>query len=244
MDSAPDLGAMPRSAPAPRDHSDRKPRSNDRPERAAPARRGPPPAENAAWADVPDRMPPAGTAETAPKPAAPRAASSKPASSKPAGFKSEGFKTHGGAAGGKPKSEGMKSHGKPAGKSAGKPYSTPMREMDPETHRGLDRAKPAKPRDDKSYGKPAGKPGGKPGAKPYGKPGAKPGAKPGDKPYGKPAAKPYSKPAGDAPAPRNLASNTSARLGPGGKPLPAGKSGKPRTGGPARGPNAVPRRKP
>ncbi|MFU8883677.1 MAG: DEAD/DEAH box helicase, partial [Rhodobacterales bacterium] len=105
MDSAPDLGSMPRVS-APRDASERKPRhSGDRPERTAPVRRGPPPAESATWADVPDRMPPAdAAAQTAAKPA------SKPAAaSKTTGYKSEGFKSHGGPAG-KPKSEGMKSH--------------------------------------------------------------------------------------------------------------------------------------
>lgn len=248
MDNAPDLGSMPRSAPPARDNAERKPRhGGDRPERATPertppVRRPPPPAENAAWADVPDRMPPAGAA-------APAAA--KPAASKPAGYKSEGFKSHGGPAG-KPKSEGMKSHSKPR--------STPAREMDPEVHRGLDTPKP---RGDKPFAKPAGKPGAKPyaksGDKPYGKPGGKPAGKPGDKPYGKPGAKPFAKPggkpggkpwekagdtpSGDKPAPRNAAANASARLGPGGKPLPAGKGGKPRTSAP-RGPNAVPRRKP
>ncbi|MFU8864599.1 MAG: DEAD/DEAH box helicase [Rhodobacterales bacterium] len=243
MDNAPDLGSMPRSAPPARDNAERKPRhGGDRPERAAPVRRGPPPAENAAWADVPDRMPPAD---------APAKPESKPAAPKPAGYKSEGFKSHGGPAG-KPKSEGMKSH-------AAKPRSAAPREMDPEVHRGLDTPKP---RGDKPFAKPAGKPGAKPygkpaskaGDKPYGKPSGKPGdkpygkpgAKPAGKPFGKPAGKPWEKsgdkPAGNAPV-RNAASNTSARLGPGGKPLPAGKTGKPRASAP-RGPNAVPRRKP
>lgn len=237
MDSAPDLASMPRVS-APRDSAERKPRhGGDRPERAAPVRRGPPPAESAAWADVPDRMPPAGAA----------AASRPKTASKPAGYKSEGFKSHGGPAG-KPKSEGMKSH-------AAKPRSAAPREMDPEVHRGLDTPKP---RGDKPFAKPAGKPGAKPygkpagkvGDKPYGKPGAKPAGKPfgkpGGKPAGKPAGKPWEKsgdkPAGNAPV-RNAAANASARLGPGGKPLPAGKTGKPRASTP-RGPNAVPRRKP
>ena len=244
MDAAPDLASMPRVAPPPREErGERKPhRGADRPERAeraAPARRAPPPAEAAAWADVPDRMPPAAAAPKAeglkshrPKPA--RSIDDRPA--KPAGFKSSGFKSHGGATrdGAKPaRSEGMKSH-------AAKPRSDKPRAIDPEVHRGFD--KPA--------GKPAGKPGAKPYAKPAGKPGdkpyGKPGAKPFGKPGGKPGGKPWEKPAGDAPAKpaRNAAANTSARLGPGGKPLPAGKGTKPRTGGPARGPNAVPRRKP
>ncbi|MDP5350115.1 MAG: helicase-related protein, partial [Paracoccaceae bacterium] len=281
MDKAPDLAAMPRVAPPPReDRGERKPhRGADRPERPerserpAPARRAPPPAEAAAWADVPDRLPPAEAAPKSegmkshrPKPA--RAAEDRPA--KPEGFKSTGFKSHGGGA--KPaRSEGMKSH-------SAKPRSDKPREMDPEVHRGFDSPKPrgdkpagkpgAKPYGkpsgkpgDKPYGKPAGKAGdkpyGKPGGKPAGKPGDKPFGKPGDKPYGKPGAKPFGKPggkpweksgdkpAGDGPAKpaRNAAANTSARLGPGGKPLPAGKGGKPRAGA-ARGPNAVPRRKP
>jgi ATP-dependent RNA helicase DeaD len=274
LDAAPDLGAMPRLAPPPREErGERKPhRGAERPERAeraAPVRRAPPPAEAAAWADVPDRMPPAGAAPVAAPvadtPAAPRPA--KPAGTRPGpkaeGFKSSGFKSHGGAPrdGAKPaRTEGMKSH-------AAKPRSDKPREMDPAVHRGFDAPKP---RADKPYGKPGdkpyGKPAGKPGAKPYGKPAGKPGdkpygkpaGKPGDKPYGKPAGKPGAKPfgkpggkpwdkaPGEAPAApaRNAAANTSARLGPGGKPLPAGKGGKPRTGGPARGPNAVPRRKP
>ncbi len=268
MDAAPDLASMPRVAPPPRaDRPDRKPhRGADRPERAeraerpAPARRAPPPAESAAWADVPDRLPPA---EAAPKSAGMKSHRPKPARTdegdsprpaKPAGFKSAGFKSHGGAPrdGAKPaRSEGMKSH-------AAKPRSDKPREMDPEVHRGFDKPKP---RADKPYGKPAGKPGdkpygkpaGKPGDKPYGKPAGKPGDKPygkaGGKPSGKPGGKPWEKPGGkpssDGPAKpaRNAAANTSARLGPGGKPLPAGKAGKPRTGA-ARGPNAVPRRKP
>ena len=288
MDSAPDLAAMPRVAPPPREErGERKPhRGADRPERAeraAPARRAPPPEGAPAWAVVPDRMPPADAAAKAegpksagmkshrPKPAR-GADEDRPRPAKPAGFKSTGFKSHGGAPrdGAKPaRSEGMKSH-------TAKPRSDKPREMDPEVHRGLDAPKP---RADKPYGKPAGKPGAKPygkpagtqgdkpyakpagkaGDKPYGKPegkpGGKPGGKPSDKPYGKPGAKPFGKPggkpweksgdkpAGDAPV-RNAAANASARLGPGGKPLPAGKSGKPRTGAPARGPNAVPRRKP
>ena len=273
MDKAPDLAAMPRVAPPPReDRGERKPhRGADRPERPersdrpAPARRAPPPAEAAAWADVPDRLPPAEAAPKSegmkshrPKPA--RAAEDRPA--KPEGFKSTGFKSHGGGA--KPaRSEGMKSH-------SAKPRSDKPREMDPEVHRGFDSPKPRgdKPAGKpgaKPYGKPSGKPGDKPygkpagkaGDKPYGKPGGKPAGKPGDKPFGKPSAKPFGKPggkpweksgdkpAGDGPAKpaRNAAANTSARLGPGGKPLPAGKGGKPRAGA-ARGPNAVPRRKP
>ena len=294
MDTAPDLASMPRVAPPPReDRGERKPhRGADRPERTerpAPARRAPPPAEAAAWADVPDRLPPA---EAAPKSAAMKSHQPKPAradedrprpakpagfksGSKPEGFKSSGFKSHGGAPrdGAKPaRSDGMKSH-------SAKPRSDKPREMDPEVHRGFDSPKPRsdKPRSDKPagkpgakpygkpgdkpYGKPAGKAGDKPygkaGDKPYGKPGGKPAGKPGDKPYGKPGAKPFGKPggkpweksgdkpAGDGPAKpaRNAAANTSARLGPGGKPLPAGKGGKPRAGA-ARGPNAVPRRKP
>ncbi|OAN72737.1 hypothetical protein A8B83_07535 [Rhodobacteraceae bacterium EhC02] len=286
MDTAPDLASMPRVAPPPReDRGERKPHRGadraERPERPAPARRAPPPAEAAAWADVPDRLPPA---EAAPKSAAVKSHQPKPARAdedrprpakpagfkpgpKPEGFKSSGFKSHGGAPrdGAKPaRSEGMKSHG-------AKPRSDKPREMDPEVHRGFDSPKPRsdKPRSDKPAGKPGakpyGKPSGKPGDKPYGKPAGKagdkpygkPGGKPGDKPYGKPGAKPFGKPggkpweksgdkpAGDGPAKpaRNAAANTSARLGPGGKPLPAGKGGKPRTGA-ARGPNAVPRRKP
>ena len=251
MDSAPDLAAMPRSAPPPRDDAARKPHRGtnrpDRPDRAprpAPARGTPPPAEAAAWADVPDRMPPAekparseGMKSHRPKPAH-STGDTRPA--KPAGYKSEGFKSHGGAAG-KPKSAGMKSHG-------AAPRGAPPREMDPETQRGLDTPKP---RSDKPFAKPAGKPGAKPTAKPYGKAGdkpyGKPGAKPAGKPFAKPGGKPWEKPGGkpsaDKPAPRNAAANASARRGPGGKPLPAGKGGKPRTGS-ARGPNAVPRRKP
>jgi len=259
MDSAPDLASMPRVAPPPRDGgSDRKPRSAERPERAeraAPVRRAPPPSEAPEWADVPDRAAPAeqaprseGMKSHAPK-AKPRAdAGERPRAAKSEGYKSAGFKSHGGA--GKPKSEGMKSH-------APKSHGAQVRDMDPAVHRGLDAPKP---RSDKPAGKPYGKPAGKPGDKPYGKPAGKPGDKPygkpagkfGDKPYGKPtgkpagkpAGKPWEKPAGDAPAPRSAAANASARLGPGGKPLPAGKSGKPRTGAPARGPNAMPRRKP
>ena len=296
MDSAPDLASMPRVAAPPRadrgDRPDRKPhRGADRPERTerpAPVRRAPPPAEAAAWADVPDRLPPAEVApasegikshrpkparapeEDRPRPAKPAGVKSAPkpegfkSAPKPEGFKSTGFKSHGGGA--KPaRSEGMKSH-------AAKPRSDKPREMDPEVHRGFDSPKPradkpygkpgakpgAKPYGkpgDKPYGKPAGKPAGKPGDKPYGKSAGKPGdkpygkpaGKPGDEPYGKPGGKPWEKsgdkPAGAAPA-RNAAANTSARLGPGGKPLPAGKGGKPRSGAPARGPNAVPRRKP
>ncbi len=245
MDSAPDLGSMPRVS-APRDTAERKPRhSGDRPERAAPVRRGPPPAESAAWADVPDRMPPAASENKAPP--RPKSADA-PRPAKPAGFKSEGFKSHGGPAG-KPKSEGMKSH-------ASKPRSAAPREMDPEVHRGLDTPKP---RGDKPFAKPGAKPYAKSGDKPHGKPGAKPYAKSGDKPYGKPGAKPFGKPggkpggkpwekpgdkpSGDKPAPRNAAANASARLGPGGKPLAAGKGAKPRASA-TRGPNAVPRRKP
>ena len=266
MDKAPDLAAMPRVAPPPReDRGERKAhRGADRPERAersAPARRAPPPSEAPEWADVPDRAAPVaqaprseGMKSHAPK-AKPRASEGeRPRAAKAEGYKSAGFKSHGGA--GKPKSEGMKSH---AGKThAPKSHSAPVREMDPEVHRGLDTPKlrADKPRTDKPYAKPAGKPGAKPYGKPAGKPGDKPFGKPaakgGDKPYGKPtgkpsgkpAGKPWAKPAGDAPAPRtNAAANASARLGPGGKPLPAGKGGKPRTGA-ARGPNAVPRRKP
>ena len=271
MDAAPDLASMPRVAPPPREErGERKPhRGADRPERAAPVRRAPPPAEAAVWADVPDRV--------APTEAAPRAEAPKPPRAKPArneddrprpakaeGFKSTGFKSHGGAPrdGAKPaRAEGMKSH-------AAKPRSDKPRAIDPEVHRGFDKpaGKPGAKPGAKPYGKPAGKPGDKPygkpagkaGDKPYGKPAGKPAGKPGDKPYGKPGAKPFGKPGGkpggkpwekptgDAPAApaRNAAANTSARLGPGGKPLPAGKGAKPRAGGPARGPNAVPRRKP
>ncbi|MFU8882981.1 MAG: ATP-dependent RNA helicase, partial [Rhodobacterales bacterium] len=141
-----------------------------------------------------------------------------------------------------------------------KPRSAAPREMDREVHRGLDTPKP---RGDKPFAKPAGKPGakpygkpagkagekpygkpaGKPGDKPYGKPGAKPAGKPFGKPGGKPWEKPGNTPSGDKPAPRNAAANASSRLGPGGKPLPAGKGAKPRAGA-TRGPNAVPRRKP
>ncbi len=274
MDNAPDLAAMPRVAPPPREErGERKPhRGADRPERSErPVHRAPPPAEAAAWADVPDRVAPV---EAAPKAAGmkshrPKSADDRSPPAKPAGFKSSGFKSHGGAPrdGAKPaRSEGMKSH-------TAKPRSDKPREMDPAVHRGFDSPKP---RGDKPYGKPGAKPGdkpygskpyakpaGKPGDKPYGKPAGKagdkpygkPGGKPGDKAYGKPGAKPFGKPggkpweksgdkpAGDAPV-RNAAANTSARLGPGGKPLPAGKGAKPRSGGPARGPNAVPRRKP
>jgi ATP-dependent RNA helicase DeaD len=276
LDNAPDLGSMPRLAPPPReDRGERKPhRGADRPERAAPVHRAPPPAEAAAWADVPDRVSPS---DAAPKAAEDRPRPPKPAGFKPGpkpdGFKSQGFKSHGGAPrdGAKPaRSEGMKSHS--AKPDSAKPRSDKPREMDPEVHRGFDAPKPrgdkpygkpgakpyAKPAGkpgDKPYGKPAGKAGDKPYGKPAGKPGDKPYGKPGDKPYGKPGAKPFGKPggkpwekagdkpAGDAPV-RNAAANASARLGPGGKPLPAGKGAKPRTGGPARGPNAVPRRKP
>ncbi|MDF1709431.1 MAG: DEAD/DEAH box helicase [Paracoccaceae bacterium] len=266
MDNAPDLAAMPRVAPPPREErGERKPhRGADRPERSErPVHRAPPPAEAAAWADVPDRVAPV---EAAPKAAGMKSHRPKPADdrsppAKPAGFKSNGFKSHGGAPrdGAKPaRSEGMKSH-------TAKPRSDKPREMDPAVHRGFDSPKPrgdkpygkpgAKPGDkpygSKSYAKPTGKPGDKPygkpagkaGDKPYGKPGGKPGAKPFGKPGGKPWEKSGDKPAGDAPV-RNAAANTSARLGPGGKPLPAGKGAKPRAGGPARGPNAVPRRKP
>jgi ATP-dependent RNA helicase DeaD len=264
LETAPDLGSMPRLAPPPREErGERKPhRGADRPERAAPVRRAPPPAEAAAWADVPDRVAPSDAAPKAveDRPRPPKPAGFKPGP-KPDGFKSAGFKSHGGAPrdGAKPaRSEGMKSHGaKPASaKPRGdKPFGAKPREMDPEVHRGFDAPKP---RGDKPYGKPGakpaakpyGKPAGKAGDKPYGKPAGKPGdkpyGKPGAKPFGKPGGKPWEKPAGDAPsAPvRNAAANASARLGPGGKPLPAGKGAKPRTGGPARGPNAVPRRKP
>lgn len=287
LDNAPDLGSMPRLAPPPReDRGERKPhRGADRPERSerpAPVRRAPPPAEAAAWADVPDRMPPADAAPKAEAMTSPRAKPARaedgdrPRPPKPDGFKSgpksdgfksQGFKSHGGSArdGAKPaRSAGMKSH--TAKPRSDKPYSDKPREMDPEVHRGFDKpagkpagkpgakpyAKPTGKPGDKPYGKPAakagdkpyGKPAGKPGNKPYGKPGAKPFGKPGGKPGGKPWEKSADKPAADAKPVRNAAANTSARLGPGGKPLPAGKGGKPRTGAPARGPNAVPRRKP
>lgn len=137
-----------------------------------------------------------------------------------------------------PKPRGDKPYGKPGAKPGAKPYAKPAGKPGDKPY-----GKPAGKAGDKPYGKPAGKPAGKPGDKPYGKPGAKPFGKPGGKPGGKPWEKSGDKPAGDAPV-RNAAANTSARLGPGGKPLPAGKAAKPRAGGPARGPNAVPRRKP
>ena len=272
MDQAPDLGSMPRPAPAPRGKpSEGKPhrgstgrpaprnaRSDDRDGPAPATARAPrkpredkprdasPASEAKAQSYNPDTGAPAGVAmpKSREEKAAEGVSSYKTRAPKEPGKFSKAYEGKGDKPKGKPFKSGDKPFGKsgdkPFGKSGDKPAGKPYGKSDGAKTYGKPNSKPGD--------KPAGKPYGKSdGAKPYGKPGDKPAGKPFGKPAGKPGAKPYGNPEGAGaeggakPKFKYGASNTSARLGPNGKPV---KPGAPRTKGPGKGPNAVPKRKP